>query len=229
MRSTSSPIPGGKRDIVGRQGGTRCSYRRSAAEATDHLIVIDCGSYVAQALHVDPAVEPGTEIAVGDPIGRLVRAGFSAPWVDNHVHLGFRRPEANPCRASGAVPIALEVGIEPLAWDGSGTVVETGEAYAILDAPAHPRTGTFAGIAGRVGVRSDGGETGTDDEAGTAASDGTESRGANDPETGATTAVLDGGLPHYDGGGALVENNPGDGPIEFLGTAVGRKRGRNLA
>ncbi len=160
------------------------------AVENDHLVLIDTGEYVARILHVEPAVEAGDVLAIGDHMGQLVRAGFFAPWVDNHVHLEFRDLEANPYRASGSAPLAVDVDIEGLAWDGSGTVVETDDTYAVLDSPTHPAPGERF-----VGLASDGG------------------------------AVLDGGLVHYTGGGAL---GGGEGPVSLFGQRVGSASGRDI-
>ena len=141
----------------------------------DHLIVIDQGDRIARILHVDPGVKPGERVAVGDPLGELVRAGFFAPWVPNHIHLGFRPADANPYRAAGSLRVEPAVGVEPLAWDGTGRVVERGETFVVLDEPAHPAPGErFVGMAA-------GGIDGDDRPLG----------------------VLDGGFPHYEGGGLL--------------------------
>jgi hypothetical protein len=162
----------------------RCP-QKPHAEAHDHLVVVDTGDHLARMLHVDPAVEVGDELAVGDGVGRLVRSGFFAPWVDNHVHLGFRERDQNAVRASGSLPLDLDVRVEAAAWDGVGRVVETGETWVRLDAPDHPASGeAFAGLA---------------------ADDG---------------AVLDGGVPHYDCGGATGDADP----VCLFGTAVGDRR-----
>ena len=222
------------------------------AAAHDHLILIDCEGYVARTLHVDPAVEPGDRIEVGDPLGRLVRAGFFAPWVNDHIHLGFRAPNENPCRASGSLSIVPEVRPRALRWDGSGTVVESAETYVILNEPAHPEPGTFAGIA--ASIVPDGSNGATDD--GNADADGDESSEtrvmASGSSAGTALAVLDGGLPHYDGGGTLpagtsrasdasdttapshdpnASDTPetSDGRIEFLNTEIGVATDRNVA
>jgi hypothetical protein len=119
----------------------------------DHLILVDTGEYVARLLHVCPAVGAGDEIRRGDPLGRLVRAGFFAPWVPNHVHLGFRDPDADPYRASGSLPVEVGVEVEGASWDGTGTVVAAGDSWALLDAPTHPAPGErFAGLASGGGV-----------------------------------------------------------------------------
>jgi len=162
-----SPVAGVVRDV--RTLG--CPDRPYAVDR-DHLVLVDLADdwlraagvdpdeeWVARVLHVDPAVEPGDCIAVGDTLGELIRSGFFGPWVNNHVHLGFRRGEQNPYRASGSRPVAVGIDVAPMAWDGTGTVVETGRSYALLDAPEHPApdTGRFAAIADDDGRPLDGG------------------------------------------------------------------------
>jgi hypothetical protein len=110
-----------------------------------------CADLVARILHVDPSVEPGETVAVGDPLGGLVRSGFFGPWVDNHLHLGFRRADQHLHRAGGSRPLVADVPVTPLAWDGTGRVVETGRTYALLDSPTHPAPGEYF-----VGIASDG-------------------------------------------------------------------------
>lgn len=120
---------------------------REYAEDDDHLILVDTGDTVARLLHVDPAVEPGDTVGVGDDLGKLVRAGFFAPWVPNHIHLGFRKHGTNLYRASGSLPVAVGVDVRPAFWDGTGTVIAGGETWARLDEPTHPAPGEcFAGI-----------------------------------------------------------------------------------
>jgi len=158
------------------------------AEPADHLVLVDAGEYVARLMHVDPAVDPGDVLARGDDLGRPVRAGFFAPWVPNHLHLEFRSHDVDPYRASGSVRLEVAVPVRGLSWDGTGTVVETGETWARLDSPAHHAPGTgFAGLAVDI-VNGDDGEPNGDDEGG--GKDG-------------STAVLDGGFPHYEGGGVI--------------------------
>ena len=141
-----SPVAGEVLDVR----TVRAPPRPYAAEH-DYLVLVDTGSHVARLLHVEPAVEPGDVVEVGDPLGDLVRAGFFAPWVPNHIHLGFRPREANHYRASGSVPLDVDVEIQPVEWDGTGTVLETGETWARLDEPAHPAPGEVF-----VGLESDG-------------------------------------------------------------------------
>lgn len=177
-----SPVSGTVVDVK-----TIAAPSRSYAAANDHLILIDTtdGSpdgLLARVLHVDPTVEEGDQVTRGDTLGRLVRSGYFAPWVDNHIHLGFRDREANPIRASGSLKLRLGIDIEPVEWDGHGRVVEAADTYIILSSPEHPRPGEgYSGIAAGGGV-------------------------------------LDGGCPHYPGGGVF---GGVDGPVSLVDTWVG--------
>ncbi|GAA0275737.1 hypothetical protein [Halobacterium noricense] len=175
-----SPVAG---DVVETRT-VRCPSKPYAVDH-DHLIVVDTGDFLARILHVAPAVEAGDTVVVGDDLGRMVRSGFFAPWVDNHVHLGFRERDGDAVRASGSLPLDLDAPVEPVSWDGTGEVVETGGTYALLDAPEHHAPGEcFAGIA---------------------IDDG---------------RVLDGGVPHYEGGGVFGQGETDDS-VSFLGTHAG--------
>ncbi|SIQ67876.1 hypothetical protein SAMN05421858_0052 [Haladaptatus litoreus] len=193
-RETSAPSP-----VAGEVVETRTvtAPQKPYAVAHDYLIVVDTGDYLARMLHVEPSVEPGDWVEVGDSLGAMVRSGFFAPWVANHIHLGFRPRDSNPVRASGSLPMECSVEIEPLAWDGSGRVVATGDTFVVLDSPTHPAPGErFAGIAAIAG-----------DE----------------------TIVLDGGLPHYEGGGALAQRfSDISASVSLLGSSVGRADGRTV-
>lgn len=142
---------------------------RPYAVDRDHLIVVEVDrgataiglpeGFVARILHVEPSVEAGDCVEIGDPLGTLVRSGFFGQWVANHLHVDFRSVTQHPRRASGSVPIGLPIDVEPIAWDGTGAVVETGPTHARLDAPSHPNPGQFAAIATDSGVPIDGGLT----------------------------------------------------------------------
>ncbi len=156
-----SPIPG---EVLATR--TVGCPDRSYAAAEDHLILIDVADewaggrgadLTARVLHVDPAVSAGDRVAAGDSLGPMVRSGFFGQWVDNHVHLGFRPAGANPYRASGSLPLAPAVSVLGAPWDGTGTVVDVGETYVRLDAPAHPDPGAWAMIADDDGTPLDGG------------------------------------------------------------------------
>ena len=133
----------------------RCPEQPYAA-SEDFLVLVDCEEHVARILHVDPEVEAGDTIEIGDPIGTLVRSGFFGRWVDNHLHLGFRRRGHNYRRASGSMPIESDVRVTGVPWDGTGTVIETGATHIRLDSPSHGDVG-FAALGSDGGVALDGG------------------------------------------------------------------------
>lgn len=133
----------------------RCPQKPYAVEE-DHLILLDCEDVVARILHVDPSVEAGESISVGDPLGTLIRSGFFGQWVDNHLHVGFRRPDQNLKRASGSLPLELSVPVEGVRWDGTGEIIEIGPTHVLLDSPEYTGEG-FAALASDDGVPLDGG------------------------------------------------------------------------
>jgi len=159
-----SPVAGVVRDT--RTVG--CPDRPYAA-AEDHLIVVELDDdwcrragaapgTRARILHVVPAVSPGDHVAVGDALGPMTRSGFFGRWVDDHVHLGFRPPDANALRASGSLPVDVAASVAPVRWDGTGVVSARGPTHVVLDAPAHPAPGQgFASLASDEGIPLDGG------------------------------------------------------------------------
>jgi hypothetical protein len=159
-----SPVTGVVREV--RTVG--CPDRPYAADE-DHLIVVDLADEwcaragapsgaVARILHVIPEVAPGDGVAVGDALGPTTRSGFFGQWVDDHVHLGFRPPDANPLRASGSLPVAADAPVEPVAWDGTGRVVERGPTHVVLKGPSRSGSGPpFAALASDEGAPLDGG------------------------------------------------------------------------
>ncbi|SNR25309.1 hypothetical protein [Halorubrum vacuolatum] len=193
-----------------------CPNRPYAAD-TDHVIVIDlaadyCATVgaepgtTARVLHVVPAVEPGDRVGVGDDLGPTTRSGFFGRWVADHVHLGFRPPGQNPLRASGSLPVDIDVDVEPVAWSGRGTVVERGPAHVVLDTPRRPHetADRFAALASDEGIPLDGGLTHY-------------AAGGTFPRAGAK-AVEDGGVTQGDDAGGIT----------LLGTRVGRRQGRGI-
>jgi hypothetical protein len=202
----------------------------------DYLVALDTGAAetgpeygtdggeapIARILHVDPSegLGPavGDRVAVGDPLGDPIRAGFFAPWVDRHLHLGFRRPGDDVRRAAGSLLLSLDLAVEAVSWDGTGTVVETAETYAVLDRPRHPAPGErFATIAGTLGS----GVRASDAERAESARTGTDPR----------PVPIDGGLAHYEYGGVFGRDGyDGDRSrtLSLLGEQIGIATGRTV-
>lgn len=114
---------------------------------------------IARILHLDPTVEVGDTIEIGDTIGTMIRAGFFAPWVANHLHLGFRHRGRDIRRAGGSIPLSLDVGVTPIRWDGSGIVRSVGRTYVELEVEASDRvvSDEWVGLADDEGSILDGG------------------------------------------------------------------------
>jgi hypothetical protein len=154
-RSVPAPSPVAGEVVEVRE--TRAPSRPYADDA-EYLLVVDTGAHLARILHVEPSVTPGETVAVGDSLGTTVRSGYFAPWVDDHLHLGFRERDGDPLRASGSLPLALPVDVAGVTWDGTGTVVRAGETFVALDSPAHPSPGAgYAALAADDGTPLDGG------------------------------------------------------------------------
>lgn len=164
--------------------------QRPGANPRDFLVVVDTGSSMARILHVDPWVGAGDELGRGDVVGELITSGYAAPWVPDHLHLGFREAGADLLRATGSQRLSVDVSPTGVGWDGTGTVVDSADTYVVLDAPTAPDD-----AAGFVGI-----------EAGSG-------------------GVLDGGFPHYSGGGLF---GGGDGRVQFLGTQIGSATDRDV-
>lgn len=122
---------------------------RPYARMYDYVVAIDTGggdepitdetsheAAIARVLHVEPTVEVGDHVEIGDPLGPLVRAGFFAPWVGNHLHVGFRPPGADLIRAGGSLPLTLDVEVTPLHWDGVGVVSQATRTFVTLSVPS---------------------------------------------------------------------------------------------
>ncbi|AGN00493.1 hypothetical protein L593_02710 [Salinarchaeum sp. Harcht-Bsk1] len=194
---------------------------------------------IARILHVDPTEEDGVEVgdrvSVGDSLGQPIRAGFFAPWVGHHLHLGFRERDADLRRAAGSRPVSPATTVEAVPWDGRGTVVETADTYAVLDRPLHPDPGErFAAIAGSIGSSIDevlDSATASGHDAATASGhDAATDAGLGSTDSAARAVALDGGLPHYDHGGLLGRQiDHGEEPVSLLGARIGTVSGRTAA
>ncbi|MFB6185640.1 MAG: hypothetical protein ABEI86_02080 [Halobacteriaceae archaeon] len=136
--SAPSPIAGTVTQIHSVEAPTK-----SYAADQDYLLIIETANTYVRILHVDPTVREGDYVARGESLGTLIRSGYFAPWVANHLHVEFRPLQMNPIRAKGSLPIYLESEIVPIAWDGTGTVQERDNTYVILDSPTHSQPGEY--------------------------------------------------------------------------------------
>lgn len=142
------------------------------AREFDYVIAIDTGvgswplwlddgetAGVVRVLHVDPSVSVGDTVDIGDDLGTVLRAGFFAPWVANHLHVDVRQPSADLRRAGGAVPLSLDTDVQAIPWDGTGEVVSADRTSVELEIPLDdPRSAaTWVGLSTDEGSVLDGG------------------------------------------------------------------------
>jgi murein DD-endopeptidase MepM/ murein hydrolase activator NlpD len=80
-------------------------------KATDHDTIIlieneDNSDTVTKLLHLDPLVQLGTEVHVGDPIGVTLRSGYYGWGTSPHFHVEIRS-KSDPIRARGGYQLDL--------------------------------------------------------------------------------------------------------------------------
>jgi len=99
----------------------------------DYIMIFSLGEICLKVLHVQPSIEPGDSVSLGDEIGKLRLSGFFSPWTDKHAHFELR-PCNDPYRARGGLVIyPILTGIVRTARGNEFKVVEKNERYAMLE------------------------------------------------------------------------------------------------
>lgn len=132
---------------------------KTYATSKEYLLTIECESYTARMLHINPIVTVGEKINTGDCLGTLIRSGFFNRWVDKHIHLEFRSSAQDTHRASGSLQIEVDVSVTGINWDGAGTICESGSTYILINLPFTHTDSGFVGLADDDGIALDGGLT----------------------------------------------------------------------
>ncbi len=120
--------------------------------AADHDTVLlirnkDNPDTVTKILHIDPMVEIGTEVQVGDPIGATLRSGYYGWSTSPHMHIEVRSPK-DPIRARGGYNLnTVDLSIIEPVEEISGEVVHLQPefAYIKLDTLGSGLVGTVNG------------------------------------------------------------------------------------
>ena len=110
--------------------------------ASDHDTVVvlenrDNPETVTKLLHIDPVIEAGDAVRVGDEIGYTLRSGYYGWGTSPHVHVEIRNPE-DPIRARGGYQLNLIDAVygDP-AEEIAGTVVHTQPEYSLIKLDSH--------------------------------------------------------------------------------------------
>ncbi|HDI53174.1 MAG TPA: hypothetical protein ENF89_03370 [Candidatus Bathyarchaeota archaeon] len=101
---------------------------------------------VVKMLHLEPIIDVGERIGVGDELGLLLRSGYFDFWTSPHIHIEVREP-SDPIRARGGHPfkrlLRPEIGDPP--EELRGRVIEARPEYILLELE-----GRRGGLAARV-------------------------------------------------------------------------------
>ncbi len=106
---------------------------------------------VIKLLHMNPCVEVGDWVKVGDFIGSLLRSGYYGWGTSPHIHVEVRRPE-DPLRARGGHQIER---IQNLHYDTpedeiKGVVVDSRDEFTIVE--LNSENGLVADMGGKPGI-----------------------------------------------------------------------------
>ncbi len=93
---------------------------------------------VVKMLHLEPIIDVGEGIDIGEELGRLLRSGYFDFWTSPHIHLEVRDP-SDPLRARGGHRFRrlLNPEIEDAARELRGRVIEVRPEYLLLRLEDH--------------------------------------------------------------------------------------------
>lgn len=106
--------------------------------ASDHDTVVvlrnqDNPETVTKMLHIDPLVEVGDTVKVGEPIGLTLRSGYYGWGTSPHIHTEIRDPR-DPIRARGGYTLDLiDVPVGEPVDEIAGTVVHLQPEFALIE------------------------------------------------------------------------------------------------
>jgi len=103
----------------------------------DFLILVDClNGMFLKILHVEPIVNMGDILYLGDPLGKLIPSGYFFPWTDLHAHFELRKC-GDKYRARGGEKLnPLIIESVPVAQGEDFVVVEKKDKYCWIK-PLH--------------------------------------------------------------------------------------------
>jgi murein DD-endopeptidase MepM/ murein hydrolase activator NlpD len=153
----TSPVEGIVRSIRRFKSPTSKWFETPAFEPLILVENKDNPGLLIKILHVDPSVQEGEPVYIGDQIGTHIRSGYFRRLTDPHIHIEVRH-RSDPIRARGGFPIRLLNGNEskPFAFDqirdisGRFSLITDDYALVELDSPL-PMLGYYSGLAASLG------------------------------------------------------------------------------
>lgn len=79
--------------------------QRKTFEKVDFVVVIapeESSEFVVRILHVNPALNVGDHVGVGDALGTIIRSGYYDSWTDPHMHVEVRSVHRRILTARGS-------------------------------------------------------------------------------------------------------------------------------
>jgi len=132
---------------------------------------------VLKVLHVNPKVNVGEKLSLGDFIGECIVSGYLCPWSDSHAHFEIR-PSKDPYRARGAYTLSIEPTVSKIknicqVKSNMFTIVEIKKHYMWVK-PHYKESSYLTPLTAKIGN---------------------------------IIGYIDAGVPHYGMGGVIFKNN----------------------
>jgi hypothetical protein len=167
----------------------------------EYLILIECTDnpeICAKILHVRPLVNIGDVVHIDDPIGIFSRSGYIPFWADPHIHVELRSYK-DPIRAEGAYPLEM-LNRKHSKMSNLRFTTESILTGTVTDVESHYTT---------ICLKEDNCKT-------IGNFSGLKAR------VGSCIGILDGGVPHVNYGGVLVNETVRKGdPVSLAGIKIG--------
>lgn len=136
-----------------------CPERKSF-KSTDYDYVILIQSLEnpklwVKILHLEPLIDVGDTVNVGDNLGILLRSGFFDYWTDPHIHVEIREP-SDPIRARGGLRLkknfTFNRGDIEVVEEMRGVIVGLKPEYALMALDGDLRHGLPVEVCGEIGL-----------------------------------------------------------------------------
>lgn len=151
--TASSPVEGEIIQIRKVRAPKGRNFRDNGYDVVTLLRSLEEPKRIVKILHLEPSVQTGEAVEVGQELGRLIRSGYFGFSTAPHIHLEVR-DEKDPLRARGGIRLDRITEVEgrvPLD-ELAGVVVESTPQYTVLEISGVNRQGLPCEVDGIPGV-----------------------------------------------------------------------------